>query len=129
MDDEKKVEAGITQKKRGRPKGSKLKHSGLVKENLLQVFENLGGCPGFTRFIKKNPQHQIEFYKIWAKMLPAETNNKNTTELTLGDLVTQSFKLAVPAPETPKSVDLQSLEVNLGTVSNHEGAIKPDNIH
>lgn len=53
----------------GRPKGSPNKVSALVKENVLHVFDQMGGVRTMTEWAKEN---RTEFYKLYARLLPTE---------------------------------------------------------
>lgn len=53
----------------GRQKGTPNKTTVAVKEALTQAFDQLGGVPSLVSWAASDP---AEFYKIWAKLLPAE---------------------------------------------------------
>lgn len=53
----------------GRPKGSINKVSALVKENVLHVFDQMGGVRKMTEWAAANP---TEFYRLYARLLPTE---------------------------------------------------------
>lgn len=54
---------------RGRRPGSVNKIGKLVKENILAVFEGLGGTEAMIRWAKKN---RTEFYKLYARLVPTQ---------------------------------------------------------
>lgn len=51
-----------------RPVGSKNKVQACARENVLAVFNRLGGTSGMADWARKNPN---EFYRIYAKLVPA----------------------------------------------------------
>jgi len=54
----------------GRPKGVQNKFTVNLKDAFLEVFEGLGGAKGLLEWAKTQ-RNRSEFYKIIAKMLPA----------------------------------------------------------
>lgn len=54
----------------GRKPGSLNKISRTVKENVIDVFQNLGGVEHMTAWAQENPN---QFYNIYAKILPTQT--------------------------------------------------------
>jgi hypothetical protein len=56
----------------GRKKGTPNKTTAAVKNALVKTFVNMGGSRQLTKWAKENP---TEFYKIWAKLLPAEVKS------------------------------------------------------
>lgn len=61
---------GQSGNRRGRPKGCKSKIGKTVKENILWVFEQLGGKKEFLLWAKKNPD--VYYEKILMKVVPIE---------------------------------------------------------
>ena len=55
----------------GREKGSLNKTTRGCKENILEVFEKIGGVQNFAAWAMEN---QTEFYRHYAKLLPVELN-------------------------------------------------------
>jgi hypothetical protein len=53
----------------GRKKGTPNKLSATVKENVIAVFDELGGKEHMKRWAAENPN---QFYNIYAKLLPTE---------------------------------------------------------
>jgi uncharacterized MAPEG superfamily protein len=53
----------------GRKAGTKNKIGETVKDNVLAVFNRLGGTAGMAKWAEAN---QTEFYKIYARLIPAE---------------------------------------------------------
>lgn len=67
----------------GRKPGVPNKISGTVKQNVLDVFQNLGGIEHMTAWALENPN---QFYNIYAKILPTQTelSGPDGSELPLG---------------------------------------------
>lgn len=59
----------------GRKKGASNKAGYGAKQNILQVFEDIGGVKNFAVWAKDN---QTEFYKFYAKLAPV--TNEHTGE-------------------------------------------------
>jgi uncharacterized MAPEG superfamily protein len=59
----------------GRKKGASNKVGYGAKQNILQVFEDIGGVAQFADWAKEN---QTEFYKFYAKLVPV--TNEHTGE-------------------------------------------------
>lgn len=57
------------QKTGGRQKGTPNKLSMTVKENVINVFDSLGGTEHMKEWAIENP---TQFYNIYAKLLPTE---------------------------------------------------------
>lgn len=53
----------------GRPKGIPNKVSGLAKDAVAKVFEEIGGIAQMAEWAKENP---TPFYNIYAKLLPLQ---------------------------------------------------------
>ena len=60
---------GKTNNPGGRPKGSVNKSTAIVKEALLYAFKKIGGNKAFAEWAAREP---VEFYKLFAKLLPKE---------------------------------------------------------
>jgi hypothetical protein len=58
-------------KQGGRPKGVPNKLSTTVKDNVIQVFNTLGGYKGMAEWAKDNPTH---FYNLYAKLIPQDVH-------------------------------------------------------
>lgn len=54
----------------GRVAGTPNKINATCKENILAVFNRLDGTAGMAKWAKANPS---EFYKIYARLLPTQT--------------------------------------------------------
>lgn len=54
----------------GRKPGTPNKITRKTKEDVLEVFDNLGGVAHMTQWAAENPN---QFYTIWAKLLPTQS--------------------------------------------------------
>jgi hypothetical protein len=61
----------IGKKQGGRKKGVPNKVSTTVKENVIAVFNGLGGAKAMAEWARENPTH---FYNLYAKLLPQDIN-------------------------------------------------------
>ena len=57
----------------GREKGTRNKVTKGCQENILEVFERIGGVKNFADWAMDN---QTEFYRHYAKLLPLQVNAK-----------------------------------------------------
>lgn len=64
----------------GRPKGSQNKVSGLAKDNIAKVFEELNGIDGMVSWALQN---QTEFYKMYSKLLPIQVTGENGGDINI----------------------------------------------
>lgn len=55
----------------GRPKGARNKITTTAKENMLAVFESLGGTKGMAEWARSN---QSDYYKIYARLVPQQVD-------------------------------------------------------
>jgi hypothetical protein len=62
----------------GRKKGTANKLTVTFKQAVLMTFNNIGGVVHFTEWAKANPS---EFYKIAARLIPAEIAGSRTKPL------------------------------------------------
>jgi hypothetical protein len=73
---------------KGRPPGSKDKIGRQCKENIIAVFEAVGGIKSMATWARRN---RTEFYKLYARLIPnyvqATVNVRDASELTDGELV------------------------------------------
>jgi hypothetical protein len=58
----------------GRQKGTPNKLSTNVKDNVISVFEQLGGTDHMARWAEENPS---QFYNIYAKLLPLQVTGED----------------------------------------------------
>ena len=72
----------------GRPKGSPNKLSSTVKDNVVAVFQKIGGVETMATWAEGN---KTEFFKLYSKLLPTDVNVQ-------GDL-TINWPLAKPKIE------------------------------
>jgi len=61
----------IGKKTGGRTKGTPNKLSASVKDNVISVFEEIGGTEHMKLWASENP---TQFYNIYAKLLPLQLN-------------------------------------------------------
>lgn len=54
----------------GRKAGVPNKLSATAKQNVIEVFQNLGGVEHMTKWAQENPN---QFYNIYAKIMPTQT--------------------------------------------------------
>ena len=54
----------------GRKAGVPNKLSATAKQNVIDVFQNLGGVDHMTKWAQENPN---QFYNIYAKIMPTQT--------------------------------------------------------
>lgn len=73
----------------GRPKGAVNKSTKAVKEALQEAFEGIGGSARLMEWANEQP---TEFYKLWAKMLPAEVKAEVTN---IGDAPVGKIQIEV----------------------------------
>ena len=59
----------------GRIKGTPNKVSRTVKENVVAVFDELGGRQQMTTWAREN---QTEFYRLYARLLPTEVSGPDS---------------------------------------------------
>ncbi len=71
----------------GRPKGSKNKLPQTAKENIVAVFEGMGGVDAMIEWAKKQPGH---FYQIYSKVLPLQVEGGDDGK----GLIVQIIKLS-----------------------------------
>lgn len=64
---------GGKREKAGRPLGSPNKLSGTVKENIVQVFDDIGGLSFMADWAKENPN---QFFNIYSKLLPLQVSGE-----------------------------------------------------
>lgn len=62
----------------GRKKGTPNKLAGNVRDNVLAVFEKLGGVDAMTKWAEQKP---TDFYLIYSKLLPKDVNVDATVRL------------------------------------------------
>jgi hypothetical protein len=43
-----------------------------VKENIVAVFDELGGLEEMVNWAKSDPKHQTEFYRFYSRLAPIE---------------------------------------------------------
>jgi len=72
----------------GRPKGGHDKLSRLIKDNIIAVFDKIGGTGAMATWARKN---RTEFYKLYARLVPtqviATVDLRDASELSDDDLL------------------------------------------
>lgn len=63
----------------GRPAGVPNKLSSTVKENIIEVFERIGGVESMAAWASEN---QTQFFNLYAKLLPLQVNADVTATIT-----------------------------------------------
>lgn len=58
----------------GRPKGATNRIPRVAKENIIKAFEDLGGVEGLVTWAMSDTKNRGEFYKIYSRLLPIESN-------------------------------------------------------
>jgi len=107
----------------GRPKGSKNKISLTIKDDILTVYEKLGGVKGLHKWCKDNPSHLSMFYKSMFSLLPKDINidtnvTHSLTKLSDADLleiISRGSKL------TKEIIDINGNEKRMLTEGEVEG--------
>jgi hypothetical protein len=94
------------QKKGGRQKGTPNKLTSSFREAVLFAFENIGGHKTFSEWARQN---QTEFYRIAARLIPAEIN-------TTSNEVTVIVNRSLVEAETPVATKISS-PLLIGTIS------------
>jgi hypothetical protein len=56
----------------GRPKGATNKIPKQVRENIVAVFDELGGLKEMVNWAKSDPKNQTEFYRFYTRLAPME---------------------------------------------------------
>lgn len=64
----------------GRPKGSKNRITSAVKDNIIRVFEDIGGHQAMARWAKANPD---AFYNMYGRLAPKEVIADVESDLTV----------------------------------------------
>ena len=70
MDEEKKDNRGGKRENSGRKKGTPNKISGQVRQNVIDVFDDIGGVKEMAVWAVDN---RTEFYRLYAKLMPTQS--------------------------------------------------------
>jgi hypothetical protein len=73
-------------KRGGRPKGAPNKVTAAAKDNVLAVFIRLGGSANMAKWAREN---QTEFYKIYARLIPIDTNHSGSLNVNYTPIPTE----------------------------------------
>lgn len=87
-----------------RPKGSKNKYGAQAKENIVAVFNRLGGTAAMAEWAK---EHQTDFYKMYGSLAPKEIDatvtHRDETDLTDAELANIATSRSTGVAETASS--------------------------
>jgi len=75
----------------GRPKGSPNKLSGTVKDNVIAVFDAIGGVQHMTTWAMDN---STEFYRLYSKLMPLQLTGDPENPITF-----QKIERAIVRPK------------------------------
>jgi len=70
MDEEKKDNRGGKREGSGRKKGTPNKISGQVRNNVIDVFDEIGGVQEMALWAAEN---RTEYYRLYAKLMPTQS--------------------------------------------------------
>jgi hypothetical protein len=73
------------QKTGGRQAGTPNKISTAVRDNVLSVFDQIGGVENMSDWAKENP---TQFYALYAKLLPLQTQVSGDPENPVQSVIT-----------------------------------------
>jgi hypothetical protein len=79
LEEEKSTHGGL-RAGAGRPKGSTNKIPRKVKEDIIEVFESLGGTQGMLEWAIEDPKNKTEFYKMYGRLAPIEQKVSGDSE-------------------------------------------------
>lgn len=90
-------------------KGVPNKTTRLVRDNIIDVFEKLGGVEGMHKWAAKSDYNRAQFYQLYAKLLPLDV--QHTGELNVSGAV---FLMPRPGqtydPELFNGIDHERVE-------------------
>ena len=75
----------------GRPKGVPNKMSRNVKENIVDVFEAMGGIEKMTEWAMESP---AQFYNIYSKLLPLTVDAEVNGTMDIRNIVVNGVKVS-----------------------------------
>ena len=67
----------------GRPKGSPNRVTTTVKDNMLAVYEKLGGRDGMYKWAEKSDENREKFYSWYSRLAPKEVIADVEADLTI----------------------------------------------
>lgn len=80
----------LTNRGRGRPKGSKNKTTLAAKKAIEMAFEGLGGAERLTEWAKEDPDNERIFWQsIYTKLLPLDVKASGSFSVTLDSRTTK----------------------------------------
>jgi hypothetical protein len=77
----------------GRPKGVPNKISGLAKNNIAKVFDEIGGVPRMCEWALAN---QTEFYKLYARLVPVQVTGDAENPIAVADVTAKVLSVMTP---------------------------------
>lgn len=102
------AEKNFKGKKGGRPKGSPDRISRTAKENIIAVFDGVGGITAMINWAKRN---RTEFYKLYARLVPidvtARVDKRDASELTdreLAEIIASASRAGVAEAEDGEGI-------------------------
>jgi hypothetical protein len=78
----------------GRPKGVPNKVSGLAKDAVARVFEEIGGVENMAEWAREN---QTAFYNLYSKLLPLQVNGAGPN----GEHLVTGINVSFVRPDAP----------------------------
>lgn len=82
----------------GRKKGTPNKVSDVVKDNVVKVFDALGGSDGMAIWAADNP---TEFYRLYTKLLPKQVDQTIEVGQTIDDILLELAEARRDKPIEP----------------------------
>ena len=68
----------MTTKRGGRKAGTPNKATALAKDNILAVFNRIGGTAAMAEWATEN---KTEFYKLYSKLIPVDMNHSGNAPI------------------------------------------------
>lgn len=86
----------------GRPKGAKNKLTANIKENIIAVFNRMGGTAGMHKWADENP---TEFYRMYGRLAPTQVEvdveHRDITRITDAELAAIATGRGEDAADAP----------------------------
>jgi UV DNA damage repair endonuclease len=70
----------VTTKRGGRKAGTPNKATALAKDNILAVFNRIGGTAAMAEWAIEN---KTEFYRLYSKLIPVDMNHSGSAPIQL----------------------------------------------
>lgn len=97
------IKGGESINPNGRPKGARNKTNSLARENVIAVFNKVGGVEGMAAWAL---EHKTDFYKIYGRLIPVEVNANHEG----GMAITLSWGTPQPRCDSPDEGSDESQE-------------------